>query len=94
MDNLAAARLVRAAITSNRGGFSWPLDGDYPQHLRFVTYRNRHWTGGTADDWSAFLLRFAVALETVLSPPRAYSEDGSWQAWLNIEADKAAGGTS
>ena len=43
--------------------FAWPTDGcGYDQHIKFVNYRNKYWTGCTEKGWIKFTKDYAEKL--------------------------------
>lgn len=64
MNNKETAEHLRRYIQSSHGTFSWPTDAcGYDQHIAFVRHRNKHWLGGTEEEWNDFVLAYANSLE-------------------------------
>jgi hypothetical protein len=60
MTNIEAAKILREWAES--GTFSWPLDRDYDQHIKFSEHRNKNWHGGSKEEWRRFILNYADSL--------------------------------
>jgi hypothetical protein len=66
MTNTETAALIRRWVSQPRGLWGWPTDRcGYEQHVRFVKYRNEHWTleRQQVQRFDSFCLEYASALE-------------------------------
>jgi hypothetical protein len=61
--NKEVAEHLRQWVKKNHGPFAWATDGcSYEQHMKFVDYRNQHWTGSQSD-FKQFVLDYADLLD-------------------------------
>ncbi len=43
--------------------FAWPTDRcGYDQHIKFVSYRNKNWKGGSIEEFNQFVRDYAMSL--------------------------------
>lgn len=64
MTNQEVANRIRKYYKTTHSHWGWPTDGcEYKQHIRFVEYRNKNWTGGTIEEFKRFALAYADSLE-------------------------------
>lgn len=64
MNNRETAAWIRDYFTKPQSHWSWPTDGcGYDQHIRFVNHRNKNYQGNTKEEFKAFALAYADALE-------------------------------
>lgn len=80
MTNQEAAKTLKEFTTKKHGLFAWPLDCDHEQHMKFISYRNRNWSGGSEEDWKQFILDYADSLLINAARPDSFSEgDGQFE---------------